>query len=80
MTELSIEQWMQELESAMRPAKGNGLSVQEIADAMGHGSAWVCKRLARLQKDGRLTVSQDYREAIDGRMRPIPVYRLKEKS
>ena len=74
-TEIYTEEWLAELDAAMNSAGDDGVTITEISDATGHCSSWISKRLRKLIADGRIAVGRARRQAIDGIMRPVPVYR-----
>lgn len=66
------------LEEIMRaPEHADGMSLREIRIASGRAEEWVVSRLRKLRSEGKLEVLHAHREALDGIMRPVPVYRLK---
>jgi hypothetical protein len=75
-TDIYVEEWLAELDAAMGGMGDAGVTLAEMAGATNHCPAWVSKRLRRLIHDGRIAVGRAKRPAIDGTMRPVPVYRL----
>ena len=51
-------------------------SMTELAAATGWGRARISQQLAALKTAGRLEIVNVQREAIDGLMRQLPVYRI----
>jgi predicted ArsR family transcriptional regulator len=85
MAQITTDEWQAEvarLETAFRENSqhpgGQGLTAEEWAQMLGLGVRATRQRLVRLKQSGRLICEVAYREALDGRLRPVPVYHLKE--
>lgn len=53
-----------------------GLSIAELADRLDVHPRRLRVVLTRLKEAGRLRVGRGYRESLDGRFLPVPVYNL----
>jgi len=76
MPDISLDEWLAELERLSKRAEGGGITTQELCEATGRGVGWVRRRLHQAQRQGRLEVVRVYRTAIDGVPRHVPAYRL----
>lgn len=77
--EIRADEWMAELEAAMQRGGDDGATIRELMEATGHGEHWVKERLRSLQAQGRLIAGRANRPAIDGTLRRVPVYQIREK-
>ena len=78
---LTTEEWLTAFDEATRPRTTGDTgyrTVAELSEQMRVSEKLVRERIAALLKQGRVTVSREPRPAIDGRLLPVPVYRLKE--
>lgn len=78
---ITTDDWTSAFAEAMAPReKGDtgNRTTSELAKAMGVCSRVVQIRIAKLLEQKRIIVSKEMRPAIDGSLRPVPVYRLKE--
>lgn len=78
MTEAKILEAIEESLRAAHKRPEGALSVSEIVDETGHSKKEVREHLRRLKQDGRLQVHVVRKEALDGSMRPVPVYEILE--
>ncbi len=58
----------------------DGMTFREICRASNISERLLRKLLQQLDERGRLRAGRGIRRAIDGTMRPIPVYRLNDAS
>lgn len=66
------------LEDVMRASRhAEGMTMKELIQVSGHREEWIRERLVKLMEAGKLEAGRALRPAIDGTMRPIPVYKLK---
>jgi hypothetical protein len=74
---ITTSEWMAALEAALTAQRPGdpGVSVDELAAALGHGPEWIRAKL-RTMKD-QLIVGRKGCTAIDGRQTWTPCYRLK---
>lgn len=78
ITENEILEALREACSNRQGPEGDGwMSVEEIADAIGHSRRWVREKMRPLIKAGHIVVSERPDTRIDGRDCWIPVYRVK---
>jgi hypothetical protein len=69
---------LQSLEDVMRKSRhAEGMTMKELRQVTGHREEWLRDRLMKLLEAGKLEPGRALRPAIDGTMRPIPVYKLK---
>lgn len=74
---ITVDEWRSALEAAMHRAGDDGLTMNEIADALGCSPASARDKLAALHRAGRLISGKRPQMSIDGVTRSVPVYRLK---
>lgn len=76
---ITRSEWVRAFEAvlATRPADDEGMDRHEIQDALKMSEGKVGDLLRSLHRQGRLASGRGYRQSIDGRMLPVPVYRLK---
>lgn len=78
MAKLKENPLVRSLEAVMRASRSaEGMTMRELAKATGHRQEWLRPRLMILLEENKLDVGRAQRRALDGTMRPIPVYRLK---
>ena len=79
MTTITMSEWLQAMESALasRPTGDDGMTLRELAGALGVAQGTMDKRLRNLHEAGLLTCGHAMRVARDGRRARVPVYRLK---
>lgn len=70
---LSIDAWLAELEAATKQ-NPEGMTARELQDYLKRGPDQVMRLLKVAKARGVLRTARANREAIDGIMRPIPVY------
>ena len=77
MTTITREEWIKALEDIQlkMPAE-DGMTRQELAEALGLSPNATGQRLRELHRSGRLRAGHGTRAAIDGRRMVVPVYRL----
>lgn len=79
MASMTEAQLLEELQQALVLTDAEEAStVREIADRLGVSPKTVRERLRALKRAGRLECVTVYRESIDGRMTPVPGFRLRE--
>ena len=78
MTTITTAEWMKALEDAQASRKSeDGMTRDEIADALGISVNRVGKMLKELHKGNRLWSGYAMRQTIvAGRMASVPVYRI----
>lgn len=74
---VSREEWLAGLEEIMSRHHDEGMSTNEIADALNLSVRSVRSMLGTASRSGRLICGFKNAHAIDGRITKIPVYRLK---
>lgn len=72
--DFTLDQWLKDLEDKANLQEG--LTRREIEEATGMGKTWVLSQLRKLKAEGRLTVVRKKIEALDGKMFPVPAYRI----
>lgn len=65
------------LAALRKVASDKGDSVRDLARKMGRHPRWIQERLAEARHRGLLETGRSHREAIDGTMRMVTVYRVK---
>jgi len=74
---ITIDDWLSELEKITAGPKAEGMTMYEIADAIGCSKDTVRAMLRRMRKADLVTVGRATRERIDGLWQAVPVYQLK---
>lgn len=64
-------------EALVKPRDADGSTVAELVLATGYGHKRVLQALRALSAAGRLELAKALRPTIDGRIAPIPCYRIK---
>lgn len=78
---ITTDDLLEALQDALsKPSDGEASTVSDIMDATGRSSALVRKSLQVLAREGRLEVVQVRRPSLDGRLVPVPGYRIKPKA
>lgn len=73
--EISYEEWTKEL-ARVEKERPDGMTRQEIQDALGLSQRGVMRLLKQAKEDGRLIAQSAMIENIAGRMGIVPVYKL----
>ncbi len=77
----TVDDWRAEMEEFRKQENAPGKTVSELAKEFGIGHRAMQYRIIKMLQEGRCyMVGKAMRRAIDGRMFPIPVYRLTKKS
>jgi len=76
--EISIDEWKQALEDAAKKTDDDGISADELSEAMRCSTATARKRLKKMIGAGlAYRVGTKWMTAIDGRSVPVPAYNIK---
>jgi len=73
------DEWLAEIERIQREHRKqmeDGVTRRELQEITGLGPHVLRNFMNRVKADGRLTVSTAYREALDGTLRPVPIYHI----
>lgn len=74
---ITREEWLAELERVMKsPEDGDGMTVLELAEAMGWSEKRTREALHKLNRAKRIAVNRGTRYALDGRRASVPLYRI----
>jgi len=77
---MDIDIWRKAIQDAMAKTDAEGMTTNELADAMGVAQKTAHIRLRRLIRSGMARhVGQKWVQSIDGRSIPVPAYRLVEE-
>ena len=68
--------WRTEIERIMQGAGDEGLTLREIAAAIGRSTRATRERLQALGSAGRIAAGRRRVVGLDGVTRPVPVYRI----
>ena len=63
--------------TAPRPTGHEGVTLGELGAQLGWSATRLRKLMLGIQASGRLVVGRALRPALDGSMRPVPVYSLR---
>lgn len=75
---ITLDELMSELvRLGVTPGQGNGKSVKEWQDEWRVSKNEAVRVIRRCQAAGLVTVSREGRPAMDGTMRPVPVYAIR---
>jgi hypothetical protein len=73
------DEWLAELEKlGALDQSGEGMTRQEIADAIGRCTRWVSDKLRLLAARGKLIVGRREMVGLDGRRCRVPVYSIRK--
>jgi len=72
------DDWLHALDEALARQPGVGLTSNELCEETGVGLDKLMRRLKLLQQQGKLVVERGWRPSIDGVVRHVPVYRIKD--
>ena len=83
MTEISVSEWIKELERVIKEGSCEGvgdpgLTAEEITEALNMPVSKVHRELRRAARNGLVLVGWQKRRIITGIIRSTPVYRLAE--
>ncbi len=70
-------EWQAEIERIMVKAGDDGLTTKELQNLLGVSNRTCLIRLQELNSAGRLIAGRRQKQAIDGTMRTVAVYRIK---
>lgn len=73
---VTIDELLDELVRASTTAAEGYLTIEEICAGTGRSRQSVLKALKEAKRSGRLSVGRVLRETIDGRLIPIPAYKI----
>lgn len=74
---ITREEWLAEIERVMQsPEDGDGMTVLELAEAMGWCEKRAREALHKLNRAKRIVVTRGTRYALDGRRASVPLYRI----
>jgi len=79
-TKITVEEWRKEVERVMGTSNDDGMTTDELCEAMGMGPAAIRIRLKRLRSAGKL--GQGWRDSVSliGVTRKVPVFWIKRGS
>lgn len=76
--ELSLEQWLVELNAIQKPDTDGWLSTKDIATILGHGVGWVQRNILHpASTQGRLEVKRVHGTGVAGQGCTLTFYRIK---
>lgn len=79
-TKITFDEWAAELERASRHvASDDGLTAEELCCHLAKSPGTVRRILKALHAEGRVVVGRRSIRTLDGRMLPVPVYKIKKK-
>ena len=76
MISITTDEWLAELER-IESETGDGSTVAELSEALGHSREWVCRKLRPAISAGKVAVTRRRVDDIAGRKQWVPAYKLK---
>ncbi len=73
---ITTAEWLAELERLGALETDEGYTAKELAQRWGKSTKWVKERLAKARDAGLLVRGTRPYEGINGRIQPVPVYRI----
>ncbi len=82
MTKITVDEWQAEIAriKAEAPVLDGGMTIPELAAQLQRGETYTRRLIARGVAEGRYVRGRGYRKAVDGRNRPVIVYRIQKAS